>query len=249
MKELMLNRSRLKLRTRFALIVGAIVCLFCLGSALLLYVYLKEKVIQDTYKRGQIIFALMDSIGAYVGNTLRPKMFTILSNMPEGDAFIVEAMSTTRIRHGVMEQLGERSSDFQYYRVSDVPRNPVNLADSFHSRMLGRFKADAREREWHGITAQGGNQTFFIVVPVYVKAECLKCHGVPEEAPPGLVKLYGTERGFGYHEGDLMGLESVGISLTPALQEIHNIAVQIFGIGLFGTLFLFIAIDGTFFCG
>lgn len=231
---------------RFALIVGAIVCLFCLGSALLLYIYLRESVIQDTYRRGQIIFALMDSIGAYVGNTLRPKMFSIISSMPEGDAFIVEAMSTTRIRHGVMEQLGERGSDFQYYRVTDRPRNPSNLADPFHTRMLTHFRKGAREPEWHGISRQNGNQTFYIVVPVYVKPECLKCHGDPEKAPAGLLKLYGKERGFGYQEGELMGLESVAISLTPALREIHNIAVQVFGIGLFGTLFLFIAIDGTF---
>ncbi|MCE5335223.1 MAG: hypothetical protein LLG06_11630, partial [Desulfobacteraceae bacterium] len=83
------------MRTRFALIVGAIVFAFCIGSALTVYIYLKEKMIQDTYETGQAIFALMDSIGAYVGKTLRPKMFGLLQNIPEGDSFIVEAMSTT----------------------------------------------------------------------------------------------------------------------------------------------------------
>jgi two-component system, NtrC family, sensor kinase len=239
------SRNRLRLRARFALIVGSIVCAFCVGSALLLYLYLKEKVIQDTYRRGQIVFALMDGIGAYVGNTLRPKMFNLISHMTESDSFVAEAMSTTRIRHGVMENLGEHP-EFQYRRVAEVPRNFINQADSFHSRMIDYFRANGHEKEWHGITGQDGINYFFIMVPVYVKGECLRCHGSPAEAPPGLIKLYGAEHGFGYREGALMGIESISISLSPALQEINQIAIQISLFGVFAMLFLFLAIDGTF---
>jgi two-component system, NtrC family, sensor kinase len=240
-----LSGNRLRLRARFALIVGSIVCAFCVGSALLLYLYLKEKVIQDTYQRGQIVFALMDGIGAYVGNTLRPKMFNLISHMTESDSFVTEAMSTTRIRHGVMENLAEHP-EFQYRRVAEAPRNSINQADSFHSHMIDYFSANGHDKEWHGISAQDGINYFFIMVPVYVKAECLRCHGAPADAPPGLIKLYGAEHGFGYSEGMLMGLESISISLSTALQEINQIAIQISLIGVFAMLFLFLAIDGTF---
>ncbi len=154
-------RKRLRLRTRFSLMVGVIVCLFCIGSATLLYVFLKQKMINDTYKRGQTILALMDSIGAYVGNTLRPKMYGLISHMPESDSFIVEAMSTTRIRHGVMEYLGEKTPEFQYYRVTENPHNPVNKADAFHSAMIEAYKSKKYQREWHGIHSQDGEQIFF----------------------------------------------------------------------------------------
>ncbi len=237
---------RLSLRTRFALIVGGIVCGFCVCSALVLYVYLKEKVIQDTYRRGQIVFALMDGIGAYVGNTLRPRMFTLTSHLSDDDSFVAEAMSTTRIRHGVMENLGPKHSEFLYRRVTDVPRNHINRADAFHSGMIDHFRTHGQEKEWHGISSQDGIKYFFIMVPVYVKGECLKCHGTPEAAPAGLIRLYGDKNGFGYREGELMGLESISISLTPAFQEIDQIAIQVSAIGLFAMLFLFIAIDGTF---
>ncbi len=226
--------------------VGAIVCLFCIGSALTVYMYLREKMIQDTYETGQAIFALMDGIGAYVGNTLRPKMFSFLDSLPEDDTFIVEAMSTTRIRHGVMEHLGKKNPEFRYHRVTESPRNPANKAGPIHSGMIERFKADEGPKEWHGIFEEDGEQTFFIVVPVYVKAECLKCHGAPEDAPPGLIKLYGRENGFGYDPGELMGVESISISLSPAMQEIEDLAMQVFSIGTLGMFVLFFAIDGTF---
>ncbi len=244
MKALQINR--LRLRTRFALIVGAIVCSFCIGSALTVYMYLKEKMIQDTYETGQIIFALMDSIGAYVGNTLRPKMFDLINNLPEQEAFIVEAMSTTRIRYGIMEYLGEKNPGFQYNRVTEVPRNPINKADPFHAYMMDHFKADTQREEWHGISTWNGTQTFYIVEPIYVTADCLRCHGTPDDAPQGLIRLYGKENGFGYLPGQLMGVESISISLAPALQEISNLAMQVFTIGFLGMILLFAAIDGSF---
>jgi two-component system NtrC family sensor kinase len=144
-----------------------------------------------------------------------------------------------------MENLGEHP-EFQYRRVAEVPRNSTNQADSFHSHMIDHFRVNGHDKEWHGITGQDGIHYFFIMVPVYVKGECLRCHGTPADAPPGLIKLYGAEHGFGYHEGMLMGVESISISLSPALQEIDQIAIQISLFGVFAMVFLFLAIDGTF---
>lgn len=246
MGRLFRYRHRFRLRTRFALMAGAIVCAFCAGSAFLFYAFLKEKVIQDTYEKGQIVFALMDGVGAYVSNTLRPRMFSLIHGMPKDQSFVAEAMSTTRIRHGVMGYVIDRKPEFLYRRVSLAPRNPENFADPFHAGMIGRFRAETRETQWHGISKEGDAQFFYIMKPVYVKGECLKCHGSPGDAPPGLVKLYGAERGFGYREGDLMGLESVSISLSPALAEINQTAVHVTSIGICAMLVLFIAIEGTF---
>ncbi|MCE5335728.1 MAG: DUF3365 domain-containing protein, partial [Desulfobacteraceae bacterium] len=138
-----------------------------------------------------------------------------------------------------------RNPEFQYYRVTEAPRNPVNKADAFHLGMIEHFKANPQQ-EWHGISQKDGAHTFYIIVPVYVKAECLKCHGVPEDAPPGLIKIYGKESGFAYREGQLMGVESIAISLSPAMEQIGDLAMQIFSIGFLGMFLLFIAIDGTF---
>jgi two-component system, NtrC family, sensor kinase len=239
-------RDNLRLSTRFALMVGTIVCAFCLGSAFLLYAHLKEKVILDTYQKGQIVFALMDGIGAYVNDTLRPRMFEVMSSLPGDEFFVAEAMSTTRIRHGVMGSVAEKKPEFLYRRVSPAPRNPANHLDPIHVQRIGEFKTPGQHSEWHGIWFQNRTPYFSIVKPVYVKGECLKCHGNPENAPSGLIKLYGAERGFGYREGDLMGLESISIPLSGALEEIHQIAVHVFAIGLCTMFCLFLAIEGAF---
>ena len=145
MKRLRQFRNRLSLRTRFALMVGTIVCAFCLGSAFLLYAHLKEKVIQDTYRRGQIVFTLLDGIGTYANDTLRPRMFEVLNGMHDNNFFVAEAMSTTRIRHGVMSAVAEKNPDFLYRRISPLPRNPANHLDPIHElRMADSNSFDDR---------------------------------------------------------------------------------------------------------
>lgn len=44
---------------------------------------------------------------------------------------------------------------------------------------------------------------------LYVKASCLSCHASAENAPADVKIRYGTERGFGFKEGEVAGIISV----------------------------------------
>src|SRR4029077_8320396 len=44
---------------------------------------------------------------------------------------------------------------------------------------------------------------------LYVKASCLACHASAENAPADVKIRYGTERGFGFREGEVAGIISV----------------------------------------
>ena len=44
---------------------------------------------------------------------------------------------------------------------------------------------------------------------LYVKASCLPCHASAENAPADVKTRYGTERGFGFREGEVAGIISV----------------------------------------
>ncbi|OIP88375.1 MAG: hypothetical protein AUK55_16220 [Syntrophobacteraceae bacterium CG2_30_61_12] len=156
-------------------------CLF----AVLIHGYLKEKVIEDTHERARIVLGLMEAVGAYAADTLRPRMMNVVRELSGEDEFIAEAMSTTRIRHGIMRFVGKKHSEFVYRRVADAPRNSANLADPFQRARLAEFRADPERVEWHGVHERDGSRYFSILRPIAVHDECLKCHGSPEEAPVG----------------------------------------------------------------
>ncbi len=241
---LLLQKSSLS--TKFTMIVGAIVFFICAASSLILYTYLKQKAIEDTYEKSKIVFYLMDAVGAYVRGTLRPKMFEVLSQTHARHDFVAEAMSTTRIKHGIVQQLKREIPYFDYRRVSDNPRNIKNKAEGFTLDMIKRFRENPDLDEWHGVANVGGKRLFFVLKPIRTRKECLRCHGKPEEAPPGLLAQYGPSNGFYRKVGDIAGLEAVSIPFNLVLAEIRNIAITIMGVGIAMMFFLFAPIEVAF---
>ena len=237
---------QLRVGTRFALTMGGIATLlFCLFAALI-HGYLKQQVIEDTRERARIVLDLMEAVGAYAADTLRPRMMNVVRELTGEDEFIAEAMSTTRIRHGIMRFVEKKHSEFVYRRVADQPRNPANLADPFQRAQLAQFRADPERGQWDGVHEQDGSRYFSILRPIVVHDECLKCHGRPEQAPVGLVELYGPDLGFGHQNGEILGLETVTMSLTPALENVRRITGHVLLIGFGVILLIWVCAEGLF---
>jgi signal transduction histidine kinase/HAMP domain-containing protein len=235
-----------KLITKFTLAVGFILLIFCIMFSSLLYLHLKNQVIEDANERTRIIMTNIGAVGSYVNEVLRPRMFEILPHLSHQDDFIVEAMSTTHIRHEVMARFNKELKDYVYNRVSENPLNPMNKADELHEKMLRSFREDQNRTSWNGVVTLKGQEHLVRARPIRAEKGCLKCHGDPLQAPRGLVKKYGTKGGFGWKEGDIMGVESVTIPLATTLGQIRGIAISTFIFGFGTLLFLFVSLQGAF---
>ncbi len=235
-----------KLITKFSLAVGFILLTFCVVFSSLLYLHLKNQVIEDANEKTRIIMANIGAVGSYVNEVLRPRMFEILPRLRHEDDFIVEAMSTTHIRHEVMARFNKELKDYVYTRVSENPLNPMNRADELHEKMVRSFREDRTRTSWNGVITLKGQEYLVRARPIRAEKGCLKCHGDPLQAPRGLVKKYGTKGGFGWMAGDIMGVESVTIPLATTLGQIRGIAISTFIFGFGTLLFLFLSLQGAF---
>lgn len=241
-----MNIRNLKVSTKFTLAVGLILLIFCVVFSFLLYHHLKDRVIEDANERTLIIMTQMDAVGNYVKEELRPRMFDVLPKASMEDDFVVEAMSTTHVRHKVMEGFNRDLKDYTFKRVSTNPINPKNKADSLHEKKLAYFQEDRDRKSWNGVITIDGLEYIMRVKPVITEKGCLKCHGDPSHAPGGLVKKYGQDRGSGWKEGDVMGVDSVTIPLAVTLGQIRGIAISTFIFGFATLLYLFISLQGAF---
>jgi methyl-accepting chemotaxis protein len=82
--------------------------------------------------------------------------------------------------------------------------NPVNKPDAFEAKALERIRAD-HLAEYYEMAPD----SFRFARTLYVKASCLPCHASAENAPADVKMRYGTERGFGFREGEVAGIISV----------------------------------------
>ncbi len=236
--------NNLTLSTKFSLAVGFILLIFCVIFSILLYLHLKNRVIEDANERTLVIMAQIGAVGDYIKNTLRPRMFEILPNIK--DEFVVEAMSTTHVTQEVMKRFNNELKDYVYRRVSDNPLNPKNKADSFHKGMITYFQQNKSGNSWNGVIKIEEQEFLIRVKSIIAEKGCLKCHGDPKHAPKGLIRKYGTESGFGWKAGTVIGVESVAIPLSVTLGQIRGIAISTFVFGFATLIFLFISLQGAF---
>lgn len=60
--------------------------------------------------------------------------------------------------------------------------------------------------------------------PLKVDSEsCLACHGTPAKAPATMVALYGSDHGFGWKVGDIVGAQAVSIPLAEPLDRAYTV--------------------------
>ncbi len=97
-----------------------------------------------------------------------------------------------------------------YYlkQTSSKYRNPANHPDAFETKILKEFETTDPKGQGYGevITNSDGSQVYRYMLPVYIKEECLKCHGEPkgEKDIAGRIKE-------GYKLGEIRGAISVMI--------------------------------------
>lgn len=236
----------LRLSTKFTLVIGLIILLFCIIFSALLYFHLRNRVIEDANEKTLIILTQISALGDYVKNTLRPRIFEHFPSVAMDDDFLVEAMSTTHVTQEVMRRFNMNLKDYIYKRVSTNPLNPKNKADKLHEGLIEFFRKNRDLTSWNGIMKIGGEE--FLIRTKVIKTEkgCLFCHGDPSKAPKGLIKKYGRSAGFGWKEGEIMGVESIAIPIAVALAQVKDIAISTFVFGVITMVFLFISLEGAF---
>ncbi|MES9992780.1 MAG: DUF3365 domain-containing protein [Candidatus Thiodiazotropha sp.] len=164
----------------------------------------------QVYKRAEqelvLLVDVVKSIQSFVANDLRPHFMKEQIFYSPSFSGIV---ATSRVANYL------RQSQPQYYisNTSDNPLNPNNIVKGLEADLLKQFRND---RTMELVTTDGvieGRNYLVSSAPKVSKKGCLRCHGKPEQAPEDVTAMYGTESGYGYQSGEVVGVSVVGVPL------------------------------------
>jgi two-component system, NtrC family, sensor kinase len=136
----------------------------------------------------------------------------------------------------IMNNLRKSYPEFSYKRAAHNPRNSLNGADEFESKMLAWFSVNSKEMQWEGMVKKNGQTFYTRMTPIWVEEQCLVCHGDPSDAPRDLIMLYGDRQSFGFSVGDIVGADTIYIPMDKTNLQIKEKTAWVF---LFGVLSLF----------
>ena len=229
-----------KLQSKFLLGLAGIFLL--LGGVFLfsLNMHLREMLHIEAEAKAELVFSHLSSVQQYVRDILRP---TVRQNIPP-QQFLLEAMSTSFVTRKVLVDLNTQRDQYLYRRVALSPRNPASAANEMERGLIHYFQRHPEASTYRGYREIDGVEHFVMARPVHFERECMSCHGDPQNAPRVLIERYGAERGFGRKEGELAGLDFVGMPVDKSVKHIRQ-SITLFGGSFFAVaagVFLLIVI-------
>ncbi len=221
---------------------------FVMGASLTIFLVnrsMRQQALQEAESKARIILDRNMATHTYFSSILKPKVKDLAGLYSDKEYFEPAWMSSTyaiREIHNLFKEI----NPFGYY-VKDAAisaRNPANEADSFEKAFLEKMKREKNLESFSEIRPiEGKPYLLTLRKGEVVEDTCLQCHGDPNEAPKGLLKLYSSERSFHRQAGDLVSVVSMRIPLSEAYSEVSKISIELSALlvtglaVLLGTLF------------
>jgi protein-histidine pros-kinase len=112
------------------------------------------------------------------------------------------------------------------YTYREPTLNPTNINDravDWEADIINDFRNDASKAESVVTRDTPSGRFLTLARPLKVGSlACLSCHSTADKAPATMVALYGSQNGFGWKQGDIVGAQVVSIPLTVPLSRAYQ---------------------------
>jgi HAMP domain-containing protein len=171
----------------------------------------------------------MDAVRQYTSNHIDP---IISPQNQTSDKFLPESIpsfSSQRVL-AYLKANGDYAN-YSYREAALNPTNPLDRADPLETQLIRAFRANADLTVLTGIRQAAGGSSHYVARPIRVSDQkCLACHSTHQAAPKSLVATYGSENGFSWKLGEVVGAQIVSVPIGAIYKAKHD------SLGLVGSL-------------
>jgi protein-histidine pros-kinase len=223
--------EKLDQKKRFSILIILIYIISLPIISIITYYILKQNAINNAYNTASLYLRTYESTRHYVAEELRP---VLQKELP--GRFVVQGMSRSYVARSISRRVLKELPGHRFKNASLNPRNPINRADEFETRIINEFRNKSEMTEWRGfIKEQSAHYYVLAQAGLPIQESCLSCHGDPQAAPTEMVEQYGATAGFHMKVGERVDALMAYIPVHVALQEARR-TVAVF-IGLYTVFF------------
>jgi protein-histidine pros-kinase len=215
------------LRLKFNLVLLFVFILGLAVSGYVSYDLLHKNARDEVLRNAGVMLEAALSMRQYTVSQVRDKL------AQKEDEFLpqsVPAFAATEI----MNQLRKKYPDYAYKEAALNPTNPRDRAVEWEADIVNEFRNNSARSEISGTRTTPTGMSLFLARPFQIKdPACLSCHTTAETAPASMVKLYGTNNGFGWKLNEVIGAQVVSVPMSLPIQN-ANRAFYTFMVSLSG---------------
>jgi HAMP domain-containing protein len=222
------------LRLKFNLVL---LLVFVLGLGVSGYVshqLLQKNAREEVLRTAGVMMEAAMAMRSYTVAQIRPHLRVVENEfLPHS----VPAYAATEI----MGQLHAQYPNYAYKEAALNPTNPRDRAVGWEADIINEFRNNADRKEFSGIRLTPTGLSMYLARPFQIKdPNCLACHTTAESAPPAMVKLYGSNNGFGWKLNEVIGAQIVSVPMSLPIEKADSTFLTFMAslAGVFAVLFV-----------
>jgi protein-histidine pros-kinase len=204
------------LRLKFNLVLFLVFVLGLGVSGYVSYDLLHKTAREEVLRNAGVMLEAALSMRQYTVSQVRDKL------AQKEDEFLpqsVPAFAATEI----MNQVRKKYPDYAYKEAALNPTNPRDRAVEWEADIVNEFRNNPARGEISGTRLTPTGMSMFLARPFQIKdPACLACHTTAELAPVSMVKLYGTNNGFGWKLNEIIGAQVVSVPMSLPIQNANR---------------------------
>jgi protein-histidine pros-kinase len=201
----------MKLLAKFNLILGLVLGAGLVVAAAVSHQFLQNGAREEVLRQARLMIQAMQSARDYTSKQIKPLLVTQAEHQESFLPQTVPAFAATEN----FAQLRVSYPDYAYKEAVLNPTNPRDRAVDWEADIINEFRGHPggpKERVGQRDTPTG--PSLFLARPIQASQPCLECHSVPSEAPPAMLRRYGSNNGFGWQPNEIVGAQIVSVPMA-----------------------------------
>ena len=225
-------RGKVNLALSGAFVVGLVLA----GAGA--YKVLTDEAIENSARDARIMIEQASAIRTYTAESIRP-----LLEQQMQIQFLPHTIPSFAAQTN-FKLVQKKLPEYSYREPTLNPTNVNDRAVDWEADIINDFRNQPDKTETMAIRDTPVGKFLTLSRPLKVSsAACLVCHSTPAAAPATMVALYGSQNGFGWKQGEIVGAQVVSIPLAVPLQRAYNTLLWLLGALVVAFLVIVLIVD------
>lgn len=214
----------MKLLYKFNLVLLLIFALGGYTTAQLTRTVLQDNAQREVVSHASLMMEAAMAAREYTTNEVKPLLAKELESrfLPQSVPSYAATQSFTKLHAA--------HPDYSYKEAALNPTNPRDRVVDWEADVVQRFRDHADLKEVTGQRQTPSGPSLYLARPIRISdGRCLACHSTPSAAPDTMKALYGSNNGFGWRLGEVVGSQIVSVPLSVPQSEAERAYSLIMG--------------------
>jgi HAMP domain-containing protein len=194
---------------------GTFVVGLALGS-FAAYRHVTDSAVENSAGDARIVMEAASAVRSYTAESISPLLQEQMKTQ-----FLPYAIPSFAAQTNA-KLVQKKLPEYSYREPTLNPTNVNDRATDWEAAIVNEFRNNSEITEKTTVRDTPNGPLLTMARPLKVGAQvCLNCHSTPDVAPPTMIALYGSQNGFGWKLGEVIGAQLVSIPLSVPLQRAY----------------------------